>query len=394
MYLPTAVSLGQNASITVRGDTTGNRPATLLAAGTDDTTGLISFVPADAAKPWGILRGYNEKAFIDLHHTVVFQGGGGVGGQYKGAGIALAGPGHAVLPAAVLRVDHVAIIQTLGAGVYLDSNAAFTADSNALTVIGATDYPLMLEVMALGSIPTFTGQNNAHDDALVIGPNALIFADMTIHKRLPIRIRLSSVNIEGPINDKTPVRLTLEPGVVLRFEPLSLPGSPGAMVKFGGNGDPKDDNKVGVLIAQGTANDPILFTSGAVTPAAGDWAGVWLDTAMQSRLDHVVIEYAGGANGISSANCGPIGQTGQSDEAALIVGDFGPQYLPPSNLITNSTIRFSAGHGIDAIWYASGFAPDLTVGANGNTFSNIAGCNQTLNTLTPPATCPRHGCQP
>jgi hypothetical protein len=353
---------------------------------------LISFVRADAAKPWGILRGYNEKALIDLRHTVV-QGGGSFGGTYKNAAIAFSGPGHSLLPMGVLRVDHVTIAQPLGAGIYLESNAAFTPDSNALTVVGATDYPLMLTMMAVGSIPTFTGQNNAHDDASVIAsPNANIFASMTIHKRLPIRIRAASMNVGGLVNDvNPPVTLTLDPGVVLRFEPISLPTNPGAMMVFGTNGnDP--NNKAGVLIAQGTANEPILFTSGAATPAAGDWKGVWLDTAPGSRLDHVVIEYAGGAcSCVGSSNCKP---TGSKDEAALTLGDFSAQYVPPSNLITNSTIRFSAGHAIDAIWWASGFAPDLTVAANGNTFSNIAGCNQTLNTLTPPAICPRKGCQP
>src|SRR5207253_9097094 len=150
----------------------------------------------------------------------------------------------------------------------------------------------------------------------------------------------------------TPVTLTIDPGVVLRFEPLTV--EPGAMMVFGGNGK-EPNNKVGVLIAQGTVDEPILFISGAAAPAAGDWKGLWLDTAPGSRLDHVIIEYAGGANGIGSANCGPVGQTGQSDEAALIVGDFSTQYVPPSNLITNSTIRFSAGHAIDAIWWAADF---------------------------------------
>jgi len=377
------VALGQGATITVRGDTTGNRTATLAALGTNDDTGFVAFVRADDSKPWGILRGFNEKAIIDLRHTLV-QGGGSFGGQYHNAAIAMAGPGYSSAPAGTLKVDHVQVDQPQGAGIYLDSNAAFTADSNSLAVTGAPDYPLMLTMMAVGSIPTFVGQNNAHDDAFVVGPNANVFANMTIHKRLPIRIQTGSMTIAGPINDTTPVVLTLDPGVVLRFQPLNA--QPGARVIFGGNGqDP--NNKVGVLVAQGTASEPILFTSGAATPAAGDWVGLWLDTSPGSRLDHVVIEYAGADNGINSVNCRPASST---DDAALVVGDFSTQYVPPANLITNSIIRFSAGHGINAIWQGSDFNPNLTAG---NTFTANAGCNQTWNSLTQP--CPTGGgCQP
>jgi hypothetical protein len=377
------VVLGQNASINVRGDSAGNRPATLLAAGTDDTTGLVFFQRADAAKPWGILLGINEKSFIEMHHAIV-RGGGNMGGQYRNAAIALLGPGHASVPAGLLKVDHAVVVEPQGAGIYLDSNAAFTADSHDLAVVGATDHPLVMTMMAVGSIPTFEADGNARDDALVIGPNANVFANMTIHKRLPIRIRTASLQVAGPINDTTPVTLTVEPGVVLRFEPLTAEA--GALVQFGANG--QITNKVGVLVAQGTADDPIVFTSGAATPAPGDWKGLWLDTSPGSRLDHVIIEYAGGSNGISSGNCRP---ERTRDDAALTVGDFDIQYVPPADLMTNSTIRYSAGFGIDAIWWNSTFAPDLT--GQGNTFTSNAGCNQTFNTLTAQP-CSTHGCQP
>ena len=279
------------------------------------------------------------------------------------------------------------IDQPQGAGIYLDANAAFTAESTALGVVGASDYPLLLTMMAVGSIPPFVGQGNARDDAFVIGPNANVFANMTIHKRLPIRIQTASMAVAGPINDTTPVTLTLDPGVVLRFDPLNTQA--GAIVQFGGNGSTTNNNKVGVLVARGTAEEPIVFTSGAAVPAPGQWKGIWLDTSMGSRLDHVIIEYAGGATGISSVNCRPLNTR---DDAALIVGDFETQYVPPADLITNSIIRSSAAFAINAMWRSADFAPDLT--GNGNTFSGNAGCNQTLNTLPPTVTCPRRGCQP
>jgi hypothetical protein len=104
-------------------------------------------------------------------------------------------------------------------------------------------------------------------------------------------------------------------------------------------------------------------------------------------LDHVVIEYAGAANGIGSNNCRPMDS---DDNAALVVGDFSDQYVPPSDLITNSVIAHSAGHGINAIWVNTDFTPNLT--GNENTFTGVAGCEQTLNGLD--GVCTMRGCQP
>lgn len=101
-----------------------------------------------------------------------------------------------------------------------------------------------------------------------------------------------------------------------------------------------------------------MFTSGEAPPARGDWVGIWLNTANGSRLDYVEISYAGAPTGIQSNYCRPINTR---DEAALFVGSFSDQYVPPSNLITNSRITNSAGFGINAMWLAGTFnAPDLT----------------------------------
>jgi hypothetical protein len=156
-------------------------------------------------------------------------------------------------------------------------------------------------------------------------------------------------------------------------------------VIFGTNGN-SPNNLVGVLNAVGTPAKPITFTSGEAVPAPGDWVGMWLDTATGSKLDYVEISYAGAPSGISSTNCRP---DNTHDYAALIVGDFEQQYVPPADLITNSFITNSAGFGIDAIWQSGSYnAPDLT---SGNTFQSNAGCAQTYNEVTP-GPCPAHGC--
>ena len=288
----------------------------------------------------------------------------------------------ATLPTPVLRVQNVVILGSADIGVSLEDQAAFTTDSQMLTVSGATGRPINVNMMALGSLPSGTYTGNGIDEVLII-QNADVFGDLTVEDRgVPIRIPAVGMNVAPVAGQTAPVTLTLKPGVVLRFPKTG--GGPGARVKFGTNGN-APDNLLGVLNAVGTAARPITFTSGEANPAPGDWIGLWLNTANGSRLDHVNIEYAGAPSGINSGNCKPVG-TG--DDAALLVGSFSTQYVPPADLITNSRISHSAGFGINAMWQApSVSAPNITAG---NVFQNNALCRQSFNAPTLGA-CPANG---
>ena len=369
------VELGSGVSITVRDN------ARLVSAGTSSTQ-FVTFRRADANQAWGALRGFHATSLIDLSFTRL-QGGGAFGGLNDPT-IAVMGVGYGSPIAAVLRTDNVTIESSRGVGVYLDANAAFTDDSQALTITGSGGRPAHTTRMSLGSFPNGTYTGNATDEILIHGPGANVFANLTVEDLgVPIRIPFGSMYV-GPASPATlPVTLTLRPGVVLKFPRLA--GQPGARVTFGTNGS-APNNLVGVLDAVGTAAKPIVFTSGETNPAPGDWVGLWLNTANGSRLDHVEISYAGGTNGIQSNNCRPINT---QDQAALLVGSFSDQYVPPANLMTNSRIANSALYGINAMWLAPTFSsPDLTAT---NTFQNNASCRQTYNGLTPPGTCPMNG---
>jgi hypothetical protein len=82
----------------------------------------------------------------------------------------------------------------------------------------------------------------------------------------------------------------------------------------------------GKIVSQGTAEKPIVFSSAATFPAAGNWKGIELhsDSGQDSSFTYSIIEYAGNNNGYN---------------ASLYMKDSGVS-------ISNSIIRYSAGKGI------------------------------------------------
>lgn len=368
------VALGPGVSITLRDN------ARLVAAGTSATR-FIVFRRNDPNQAWGGLRGVSPTSLIDLSWTRLLGGGGGGTNQPM---IAISGIGYGSLPTPVLRTIEVLIDGSSGIGINIDTNGAFTSDSRALTIRGSAGRPVHTTMMSLGSFPIGIYTGNGTDEILIHGPGANVFANMTVDDLgVPVRIPFGGLYVGPAPPAAAPVTLTLRPGVVFRFPRVG--GQTGARVTFGTNGA-APNNLVGILNAVGTAAKPIVFTSGEANPAPGDWVGLWLNTANGSRLDYVEINYAGGATGIQSNNCRPINTR---DQAALFVGSFSDQYVPPSNLITNSRITNSAYYGINAMWLAQTFnAPDLTAT---NVFQSNARCRQTYNGLLPPGTCPTTG---
>ena len=376
------VRLGAGAQIVVQGGTSAGSIATLLADGDDPTTGIVYFVNNDANQRWGSLKGANANSYIQLNNAQLAGGGATTAGT-RNSTIEMHGTSNSTLPDPVLKVNTVIISDMQGAGVYLD-NAAFTADSQFLAISNSPDYAMAMSAMALGSIPSYIGTANAHDEALVVG-NANIFADMTVHKRLPIHFHTTGVRVAGgPPSFVPTVTLTLDAGVVFRFENIS--GTP-TMMTFGTNGQSQDQN--GVLIANGNPFDPVIFTTGLDTPPTLDtdyWAGIWLLTSNGSQLQNVVFEYGGGDASIGPVNCGPfdpsINQQARHT-APLLVGDgTDQQYIPPATLITGSTFRNNIGNfAIDSVWENSTrtFGPSLH---NDNTFTSPGKfCPQSKNLI-------------
>ena len=350
------VKIASGAEIDVRGNAAGGTTAKLVANGGvvagDLSPVVFQNTNGDLAPTWGRLRGFDKNSLVELHWTYLF-GGGNVGGSQLNAVISM--NGSSTLPDPTLKVDNVIVDAPGGAGIYF-SDAAFTSDSTVLQVQNTADASVAMPAMALGSIGA--AMLGADADIKVV-ENANIFDNLTIATHVPIRFKTDGVHVGGLAPTFVPnVTLTLGPGVTLKFQGNTGP----PLVTFGDVGQAQDKNAA--LVVQGTALEPVLFTSGAATPAPGDWAGLYLQTSNGSQIDHAIIEYAGGDAAIGPQSCGPIDSSIHQrarNTAALIVGDgTDQQYVPPAALVTNTTFRNNTGsYAIDAVWESGGFGPSL-----------------------------------
>jgi hypothetical protein len=368
------VKLADNVLINVHGASTGTSAATLVAAGDPATASLVVFrstaATSSPAHRWTGLRGLNSNSHIELDYTLLTDAAPAT------TAAAIVMQGSSTLPDPVLKVNIVEMQNLGGPGIHF-ANAAFTADSSVLEIVDTPGYPLEMSAMALGSVPlsTFVA-GNLHNEILVVD-NANVFDNLTISTFVPIHFKTDGVHVGGlaPTFVQN-VTLTLNEGVTLKFEGLTGP----PMVVFGDQGQTTDKNAA--LVVKGSPGLPVLFTSGAATPAPGDWAGLWLATSNGSQIDNAIIEFAGGDAHVGPQSCGPfdssINQRARNT-AALLVGDgTDQQYVPPAGLLTNTTFRNNTGsYAIDAVWEAPAFGPSLAT-------SNIFGsgpkfCTQNKN---------------
>ena len=292
-------------------------------------------------------------------------------------------------PEPTIFVDHVILRRSRSNGVVLRDGAGFAPGSTNLVVDGAARFPILTWARSVGTLPSGTYGGNGADEIAINanGRQDAIIADTTMRALgVPYRIGLHSganlrVGTDQP--DGAVATLTIEPGVTLRFAPRS--GGPadygaGMYVQFGG----ADRPATGALIAVGTEAAPIVFTSAADTPAAGDWFGVWFGAIPDpaSRVDHARIEYAGSQTNAQSIACAP---GGPSYSGAIRI--FG---APPGEFVTHTEIVHSGGNGVDRGWRTddapASFLPT-------NTITDLAGCRETFprrtnNACPDPVPCP------
>ncbi len=91
------------------------------------------------------------------------------------------------------------------------------------------------------------------------------------------------VRIDGIVTVKKDGKLTILPGTRVLFARNDV------------DGDGIGDSEIlveGEIVARGTDDAPILFSSAEKTPQKGDWKYLYLDFARRGIIDHVISEYA------------------------------------------------------------------------------------------------------
>ena len=365
------VRLGPDANITLT-----KAGARLVAEGT--ATSPIRFVRLQAASAWGALFAW-APASISLAYATL-EGGGTTtakaSAEYKGA--SLVGRGEAATLPVVIKVNQVAVSGSNGLGAMLVA-ARFDPASAGLTITGSGWFPLYLGADCLTELPSGTYTGNAVDEILlqtvsvaVWENNRALARDVIIHDRgVPYRVGAvaSSIVVGDGYPASPSALLTIEAGVKLRFAVNSY-GSAGLMVK----GVLRSSAWVpqGALVVAGTAASPVVFTSAADAPAAGNWQGLYFNEVVdpRSRVDYAVIEYAGGDSssvGVCRASPGP----GSSDADCSVILFLQSNQPPASQFITNTRIA----HGLGCGFYRGWQTTDLDFRPT-NQITGITGCSQ------------------
>lgn len=372
------VRVQEGHTITVGGNT-GAAEAVLVAHGKVVTGSNgsvrrpVSFVPDDDATFWGALYA-QETGRLDLEVVDLSGGGSHATAPNLGGTVVASGDGGPALLRNVRVVD-VRIEGSEGFGINLQNFAAFDAESRDLVIMGSgqnpstanyvTDYPIFITPPALQTIPTGTYSGNAVDAIRVLKT-----VDVQIDETFPNRgvpYSMLSDFAMAPadsVADGGLVTLTIEAGVQIQFS--SDPANLWFLELGSSNGGLPENIWATRLVAVGTADEPIVFTSAEASPAAGAWGGIaWPGgPATGNRMEHVRIEYAGGDSGTGNFGCGP----GDNSSALLIAN-----WRPDEDFIDELTISDSAGGGIVCGWMSDADGPDLKTG---NTFTNIAnGCD-------------------
>ncbi len=360
----TVVLLGKQVTITVGNSAKAGR---IVAKGAIDGAGdgtvsarPVTFDAADTASPWGQLF-VSATATAELSAVVLKNGGDVVIGE-AGA-LRVGGVAEEVMPVTYqkpvtksTKLDRVLVEASRTFGINLDAWGTVTDDSAKVWVRNSGSdkypYPIRVEPGIVGTIPEELTTSGNKREAVLISSSKLFMRDDTFRNiGIPYHQR-GALYVNSGINGKV-ATLTIEPGVTLAFEKEE---SSGIYIGY-------DPRRQGVLVAAGTAEAPITFTSANENKAAGDWMGLnfQFTPTTGNKVSHAKIEYVGGNVGAPGYGCGP-----QGANTIFIKGQGDRDVGPDSVFVDHTTFDYTAG----ATVIVSGWFGDGPNFATGNTFGS------------------------
>jgi hypothetical protein len=308
----------------------------------------VTFARLDPAMPWAQLR-VNRSGTLELS-VAQLTGGGQVGASEPGA-LRVDGPAGGTNDGPVYRsttVDRVLVEGSASFGVNLTGWGAFTESSDVLWIRGsggdAAPYALALEPGVASTLPRGLALTGNRRDAILMRTSKAFTRDDTLRALGAPYVQQGTLYLSSSADGAT-TTLTIEPGVTLAFDGASSGIAVGASAE-----------RLGVLVARGTAAAPITFTSARDAKAAGDWIGLVFRAfpRLGSRIEHARIEYAGGPSGTNGFGCGP---EGQGNDAAIIIQGQGPEGREGPDEVFVTDTRFTNIGGATVIvsgWYGDG----------------------------------------
>jgi hypothetical protein len=332
----------------------------LIAKGT--ATQPVTIEAVDPQKPFAAIRFIGGTAH--LSYTTVTQGGDPLNSVPDFAAMLDIRTNPVLL-------DHVTVSDSASQGLYVHDGGSIDPTSTELVVTGSRAAPVHTWTSAAGGLPTGTYTGNGVDAILLSAEGctteSVTTGSVTVHDR-GVPYHVGHTQSAGQLcvaagMGKPLATMVIEPGVTMAFKK----GGVLTIEQYQGTAPAS-----GALVAVGTAQKPIVFTSVQPTPAAGDWLGIWFGEVpdASSKIDFATVEYAGGTSTSGSDSCGyTTGAAVNNDAATRIFGVPGG-----GQFVTNTTIASSAAHGIDRGFRSDTKTPDFL---GTNTFTNIAKCKQT-----------------
>ena len=268
VYISAGVTLTIEAGVEVKFTSGGwlstwpSAPSTLIAVGTEDEPVIFTSATATPnAGDWNNLYAYPGAVF-NLRHCVVEYAGGSAAIEVQSSSVSVRD--------CIIRDNSSHGIRLHTAGL-TPAFERVTVERSATAV-----YQTTIDMQPLyRDLRLRENQVNA----VFVAPSSTT-RDITLD---------SSGIIEGILSLGTHyvgagTTLTVQPGSTLSFRSggwlSAWPGAPST------------------LIAEGTADEPITFTSAAATPNAGDWNNLYAYPGAVFNLRHCVVEYAGGSAAI------------------------------------------------------------------------------------------------
>lgn len=168
---------------------------------------------------------------------------------------------------------------TITNGIFLPDNASMTFSGNRFHQNNR--FPMVVYPDAVGPIVNDNVITNVNAGSYLEVRKGTISKDATWTSTIPYHTK-GNLAVKGTDGADGVTTLTLEPGVLLRFCRDSA-------MDIGTSSEP------GALVARGTADYRIKFTSQKPLPAAGDWRGILFNSKASeiSKFEYCVVEYGG-----------------------------------------------------------------------------------------------------